>query len=751
MSVEMHVYNDIEEVVTMLPTPSSKEGEVAEDMSPKKSADETLFEDIPKLDDPRLYLNREINWIDFNSKVLEEAMDPSTPMLEQLKFLSIFFNNLDEFFMVRVSALLEQYRSGVSSLAPDGMSPSKQLALIRKRVLPLIAGAQEYWSKSLRPCLRDAGLRFVEYEDLGDKHKKFLEGYFKNEIYPILTPQAIDPGRPFPVISNLSLNFLVQLADPQKGTRFARIKVPKNLSRFIFLPRNKEAKSYESLGFSPNARQCDVLFVENLVAQHLGLLFPGLQVTASTTFRITRNTDVEIEEDESSDLLEAVKDLVDRRNFGEVVRLEVSSGVPKDIFLFLVRNFRLAPFQIYKRKGPLDFAGMMDLCSVDRPDLKDEPLLPRTPPPFSERAPLYAVLRKRDAVLYHPYDSFAPVLDFVRRAAVDPKVVAIKQTLYRVGNESPVVDALMTARKNGKQVTAVVELKARFDEERNINWAEALEDVGVHVVYGLVGYKIHAKMCLVIRRESDGVKRYAHIGTGNYNPSTAKVYSDLGLFTADKAICADVTDLFNAITGYSRKEDYRQLLVSPHTTRSGIVGRVDREIARHKESGDGYIAFKMNQLVDKECIEALYRASQAGVRVRLQIRGICCLRPGVPGVSETIDVTSIVGRFLEHPRMFYFRNGGDDELFIGSADLMPRNLDRRVEVLVPVREKDLRETLLRDMLDVHLTDSRKSWRLLSDGIYRKITPEEGKPVIDSQKIMMQRSKGWNPPERSDER
>ncbi len=478
MSVEMHVYNDIEEVVTMLPTPSSKEGEVAEDMSPKKSADETLFEDIPKLDDPRLYLNREINWIDFNSKVLEEAIDLSTPMLEQLKFLSIFFNNLDEFFMVRVSALLEQ---GTSQrrlpLAPDGMSPSKQLALIRKRVLPPIAAAQEYWSKSFA---LPAGRRIaflVEYEDLGDKHKKFSKGTSKRDR-SILTPQAIDPGRPFPVISNLSLNFLVQLADPQKGTRFARIKVPKNLSRFIFLPRNKEAKSYESLGFSPNARQCDVLFVENLVAQHLGLLFPGLQVTASTTFRITRNTDVEIEEDESSDLLEAVKDLVDRRNFGEVVRLEVSSGVPKDIFLFLVRNFRLAPFQIYKRKGPLDFAGMMDLCSVDRPDLKDEPLLPRTPPPFSERAPLYSVLRKHDAVLYHPYDSFAPVLDFVRRAAVDPKVVAIKQTLYRVGNESPVVDALMNGPQERETGIAVVELKARFDEERNINWAEALEDGG---------------------------------------------------------------------------------------------------------------------------------------------------------------------------------------------------------------------------------------------------------------------------------
>jgi polyphosphate kinase len=735
----------------MLSTSSPEKGETTEEiMSPKKSPEAMPPDDVHSLDDPRLYLNREINWIDFDSKVLDEAMDPSTPLLEQLKFLAIFFNNLDEFFMVRVSGLLEQYRNGVASLSPDGMSPSKQLALIRKKVLPLIAEAQEYWSKSLRPRLKNAGLRFVEYEDLSDKHKKFLEGYFKNEIYPILTPQAIDPGRPFPVISNLSLNFLVQLADPLKGGRFARLKIPKNLSRFIFLPRNKEAKSYESLGFSSNARQCDVLLVESLIAEHLHLLFPGLQVTASTTFRITRNTDVDIEEDESPDLLEAVRDLVDRRNFGEVVRLEVASGVPKDIFLFLVRNFHLAPFQIYKRKGPLAFSGMMDLYSVDRPDLKDEPLIPRIPAPFSERVSVYTVLRKHDVVLYHPYDSFVPVLDFVRRAATDPKVVAIKQTLYRVGNESPVVDALITARKNGKQVTAVVELKARFDEERNINWAEALEDVGVHVVYGLVGFKIHAKMCLVVRRESEGIRRYAHIGTGNYSPATAKTYADLGLFTSDKAICADVTDLFNAITGYSRKEDYRQLLVSPHNTRSGIVSRIEREISRHKESGGGCIAFKMNQLVDKECIQALYRASQAGVRIRLQVRGICCLRPGIPGISENIDVTSIVGRFLEHARIFYFRNGGEDEMFIGSADLMPRNLDRRVEVLVPVREKNLCKMLRTDLLDIHLADNIKSRRLLPDGGYSRIQPGPEEPGIDSQKIMTSRTAGWNPPEGGEE-
>ncbi len=717
---------------------SSKEKNVVSEVTP-----------VPDLGAPELFLNREINWIDFNAKVLQEGMAPNTPLLEQLKFLAIFFNNLDEFFMVRVSGILRQYRNKVSGSSPDGLSPSRQLALIRKKVLPMMAEAEEYWLKTLRPNLRAADMRLVEYDDLGDKSMKYLEGYFKNEIYPVLTPQAIDPGRPFPMISNLSMNILVQLVDPQKGTRFARVKIPKNVPRFIFIPRNKEAKTYESLGFSSNVRHVDILPVEKLVTQHLHRLFPGLQVVSTALFRVTRNTDVEIIEDESSDLLEAVKDLVDRRPFGEVVRLEVGDQVSKEIFDFLVRNFHIAPFQIYRHKGPLAFADLMSLTGVDRPDLKDEPFVPRIPSPCISGAPQFSILRKRDVVLYHPYDSFVPVLDFIRRAATDPKVVAIKQTLYRVGSESPVVDALMTARRNGKQVTAVVELKARFDEERNITWAEALEDVGVHVVYGLVGFKIHAKLCLVVRREAEGISRYVHIGTGNYNPSTAKTYSDLGLFTSDKAICADVTDLFNAMTGYSKKDDYRQLLVSPYTTRPGILARIDREIERHRETGDGYIAFKMNQLVDQECIQALYRASMAGVRVRLQVRGICCLRPGVPGISDTIEVTSIVGRFLEHPRIFYFRNGGEDEMFIGSADLMPRNLDRRVEVLAPIRDKALRESIRKDILEVHLQDNKQSWRLLEDGAYVRSAPRKGEPEVDSQRIMLARADGWNPPEGSD--
>ena len=710
--------------------------------------DKKAKESAPPSSDPSLFLNRELNWIDFDEKVLSEAMLPSKPLLEQLRFLAIFYTNLDEFFMLRVSGLLKLYRRGLPSPAPDGLSPSKQLALIRKKVLPLLAKAQNHWLKTLRPGLAEAGMPFLKYSDLSEKQKKYLGEYFRKEIYPILTPQAIDPGRPFPVISNLSLNFLVQLADPLDGIRFARLKIPKNIPRFIFLPRNKEAKTYESLGLSTSARHSDILLVEELIGHHLPLLFPGLEVTGSGLFRITRNADLEIEEDESADLLESVKELVDRRNFGEIVRLETASDIPREIFGFLVRHFRLAPFQIYRVKGPLSFGMMTGLWEADRPDLKEKPLIAHIPPCCPEGTVPYSRLREGDVVLYHPYDSFAPVLDFIRTAASDPATVAIKQTLYRVGNESPVVDALIRARKNGKQVTAVVELKARFDEERNINWAEALEEVGVHVVYGLVGYKIHAKLCLVVRRETEGIARYAHIATGNYNPVTAKGYADLGLFTADPEICADVTDLFNAMTGFSRKEDYRLLLVSPHSVRKGIISRIEREIRRHRASGDGFLAFKMNQLVDRECIEALYRASGAGVKVRLQVRGICCLRPGVPGVSENIGVTSIVGPFLEHSRIFYFRNGGEDEMYIGSADLMPRNLDRRVEALVPVREKALRDSLRKDLLEAHLKDSRNAWELLEDGSYRKVVPE-GKTSFDSQKFMEEHRSGWTPPERTD--
>ncbi len=696
----------------------------------------------PVLDAYELYFNREISWIEFNKKVLDEALDPSNPPLEQLKFLSIFYNNLDEFFMVRVANLYKQYMSGVYSSPPDRTTPAKALAAIRRRIVPMLSMAQNFWSKTLKPLLFTNGVRIVAYDDLQEKHKKFLQGYYQTEIYPILTPQAIDPSRPFPVISNESLNILVELASPLGETRFARLKIPNNVSRFLFVPRNKEAKTYASLGFSSNVNDNDILFLEDIIYRNLDSLFPGYQVVAATTFRITRNTDFEIETDEADDLLEVIRDLVDQRRFGEVVRLEISHGSPKSLLAFLSKRLNLLPFQVYKIKGPLACADLMSLYRVERPDLKDAPYTPRIPAPFSEGTTnVYSMLRRSDMLLYHPYDSFVPVLDFLRRAAEDPKVIAIKQTLYRVGNESPVVDALIDAKRNGKQVTAVVELKARFDEERNIKWADTFEDEGLHVVYGLVGMKIHAKLCLVVRREDDGIRRYAHIGTGNYNPATAKVYSDFGLFTSNEQICSDVTDLFNYMTGFARKDQYKKLLISPVSTRSGIIERIEREIQLHLQQGGGKIYFKLNHLVDQACIKALYRASQSGVEVRLQIRGICCLRPGVRGVSENIVVTSLVGRFLEHTRIYYF---GAGEMFIGSADLMPRNLDRRVEVLVPILDPVMRKNILEDILLVHASDNVKLHILKSDGTYEHAVPCEGEPLVDSQQVMMRRESGWSP-------
>lgn len=686
---------------------------------------------------PNLYLNREINWLDFNGKVLDQATDPKMPLLEQLKFLAIFHNNLDEFFMVRVANVMRQYHSGVSSTSPDKLTPARQLAEIRRRTMRLLAHAQEHWRKRLSRKLKDKGVRLVRFGDLSEKQRQFLNGYFLNEIYPILTPQAIDPAHPFPTISNISLNFIIQLQSEGGIIRFARLKCPNNLSRFVFIPRNKEAKTYASLGFSSNVRDDDILLMEDLIREYLETLFPGNTVLSSGLFRITRNTDVEIEEDEADDLLEAVKDLVEQRRFGDVVRLEIAHGTSLELSEFLIKRLNLLPFQVYKVKGPLAFSDLMTLYGVDRPSLKEEPYYPRTPSVFQE-GDIYTHLRKADVFIYHPYESFVPVLDFIRLASEDPGVVAIKQTLYRVGNDSPVVAALIEARRRGKQVTAVVELKARFDEERNITWAEELEKAGVNVVYGLVGMKIHAKLCLAVRREAEGVTQYVHIGTGNYNPSTAKIYSDMGLFTANPEICSDVTDLFNVITGYAQRETYRRLLVSPVSMRNALLNEIEKTLMLQQQTGKEQILFKCNQLVDKQLIRALYRASMAGVRIRLQVRGVCCLRPGVEGISDTIEVTSIVGRFLEHARAYWFSGGGQEKLYIGSADLMPRNLDRRVEVLVPVLDPALSKYIRKEILEVHFSDNIQCYRLREDGTYVRLKPGKNEIPVNSQETLMRR-------------
>ena len=616
-------------------------------------------EDMQDLSCPNLFLNREINWLDFNAKVLDEALSPQQPLLEQLKFLAIFYNNLDEFFMVRVANILRQYRNGAANGSADRITPAKQLAEIRRRTLLLTSRAQSHWLKSLAPQLLERGVRIVRYTDLSEKQRRFLDGYFRNEIYPVLTPQAIDPGHPFPTISTTCLNFIIQLRNRDRETRFVRLKCPNNLSRFIFIPRNKEAKTYASLGFDPNVRGDDILLLEDLMAQYLELLFPGHTVVSSALFRITRNTDLEIEEDEADDLLEAVRDLVEQRRFGDVVRLEIAHKASRELVDFLARRLRLQPFQIYRIKGPMGFSEFMTLYNVDRPQLKTPGIQGHISRLFQE-GDMFGHLRKRDVVLFHPYDSFKAVLDFIRRSSEDPNVLAITQTLYRAGNDSPIVRALIEARRRGKQVVAVVELKARFDEERNITWAEELEKEGVNVVYGFIGLKVHAKLCLVVRREAGHITRYVHIGTGNYNASTAKIYTDMGLITSNEDICADVTDLFNVMTGYADRDLYRKLLVSPQAMRGPLMEMIRREIELHKRYGNGEIIFKCNQLVDAGIIRALYRASMAGVRVRLQVRGICCLRPGLPGISENITVTSIVGRFLEHSRIYWFHANGDD-------------------------------------------------------------------------------------------
>lgn len=673
---------------------------------------------IHDLSCPGLYINRETSWLEFNARVLNEGLDTRQPLLEQLKFLCIFRSNLDEFFMIRVANVQRQYENHVPSTGPDKTPPGRQLAEIRRLVLAQLAQAQEHWSKRLVPHLRERGVRLVRYCDLTRKQQKFLDQYFADEVFPALTPQAIDPSHPLPVISALTLNFLVQLEDRHGVTRYARLKIPNNFPRLVFSPRNKEAKSYTSLGFSSNTRDNDIILLETLVQQHLPMLFPGMKIVNSALFRITRNADVEIEEDEADDLLEAVRDLVDQRRFGDVVRLEVAHSMPADMRRFLVDILALKPFQVYRVKGPMNFSSLMALYGLDRPGLKDEPMFPVLPAPFSDESgdAIFDALRAQDVLLFHPYQSFGAVQEFIRRASEDPGVIAIKQTLYRVGKDSPIVQALIEARRSGKQVTAVVELKARFDEASNIGWAEEMEKAGVHVVYGIPGMKIHAKLCLVVRRETQGVRRYVHIGSGNYNPSTAKIYTDMGLMTSHSGICAEVSELFNVMTGYAEKDDYAYLLVAPHGMRRAIVAAIRCEVERQRSHGDGLIVLKCNQLVDKICIQELYQAAQAGVRVRLQVRGVCCLRPGVPGLSENIEVTSIVGRFLEHVRLYYFHNGGDSTLYMGSADLMPRNLDRRIEVLAPILDPALRERVSREVLMPHVEDTRV-YRLQADGSY----------------------------------
>ncbi len=692
--------------------------------------------------DPKFYLNREFSWMRFNDRVLEEALDETHPLLERLKFLAIFSNNLDEFFMIRVSGLKRQYEASAHKTPPDGLLPAEQIAMIRQELQPKLEEQYSCWKEDLLPKLKKQGVKILHYDQLKRKQRKILRNYFKKEIYPALTPLAFDPGHPFPHISNLSMNLAVVVHDPQHGQRFARLKVPKIYPRLIAIPSEESADELQELGLDERTSNIFV-WLEEVVKANLDLLFPGLKIDAAYPFRVTRDADPEIEEDEASDLLAAIEESVRERQFGSAIRLEIDISMPEQIRDILQTNLDVASYQIFVVDGPIGLSDVMELMSINRPDLKDKPFLPSVPPSLSTEESIFSVIRRKNILLYHPYDSFDPVVRFIREAARDPEVLAIKMTLYRIGPDSPIVAALMDARENGKQVAVLVELKARFDEKNNIVWAKALERAGVHVVYGLVGLKTHAKVSVVIRHEQDGIRRYIHLGTGNYNDVTARVYSDISYFTCDPDIGKDVSALFNGLTGYSRKEEYKKLLVAPGDMQKGIISRIKREIKIHLQTGNGYLAFKMNSLVDHHCIKALYKASQAGVKIDIQARGICCLVPGVEGISENISVTSIVGRFLEHSRIYYFRNGGDEEILLGSADLMPRNLYRRVETLFPVEDEVIKISIRDEILNVHLRDNVKARKMLSDGSYEMVKRKDGEKLLNSQEWMIKHKGIWH--------
>jgi polyphosphate kinase len=679
--------------------------------------------------DPALYINRELSLIEFKARVLDAALDERNPLLERLKFLAIFHSILDEFFMIRVSGIREQVRSGVIERSPDGMTPSEELGAIRAQVHALLSQASEFYQEVLLKALAKKGIKIASYDGLTAHQKHTADDYFHSTVFPVCTPLAVDPGHPFPHISNLSLNLAVELQDPDGRRHFARVKVPNVLPRLMALHSTNDQ---QPAALSP---QPVYVWLEEVLAANLGTLFPEMRLLEVHPFRVIRDADIEIQELEALDLLETVEQSLSRRRFGSAVALFHNQGMPEDMRSRLMENLELDPVDVYVVEGPLGLSDLSELYRLERPDLKDPPFMPRIPAPLRNSGGIFNAIRQGDILLHHPFDSFSPVVDFIREAATDKDVLAIKQTLYRVGRHSPIVEALLQAAEEGKQVAVLVELKARFDEENNIEWARALEQAGVHVTYGLIGLKTHCKVALVVRQEGEGITRYVHLGTGNYNPVTARGYTDMGLLTCNPDFGADVSELFNYLTGYSKQTRYRKLLVAPIAMRAGLLSLIEREIKSHKEHGGGRLILKMNHLVDPALIEALYRASQCGVSVELLVRGTCCLRPGVPGVSENTRVTAIISRFLEHTRIFYFRNGGKEEIFLGSADLMPRNLDNRVEVLFPILDERLRAHILHDVLEAYLRDNYRARILLPDGSYVPVERGDA-PAYDVQQALL---------------
>lgn len=672
------------------------------------------------------FIERELSWLDFNQRVLELAEDPRTPLLERVNFLSIFASNLDEFFMVRVASLKRRIATGIAVPSPSGLSPQQVLAEISQRTRIMQQRHADLFTKELLPSLAEANINLVSISSLTSDEKNHLHEYFSLQVFPVLTPLAVDPAHPFPYISGLSLNLAVVLRNPKtKAEHFARVKVPPLLPRFVRVPGS--STSYVPL--------------EEVMGEFLGELFPGMEVIQHHTFRVTRNEDLEVDEDEGENLLIQLEKELLRRRFGPPVRLEVASNIDEKVLSLLQRELDIDISDVYHLPEPLDLRSLNSLYGLKRPELKFEPhqvtTNPRLEADEDEAADIFAALRKTEVLVHHPYESFATsVQAFLEQAAQDPQVLAIKQTLYRTSGDSPIMDALIEAAEAGKQVLALVEIKARFDEQNNIGWARKLESAGVHVVYGLVGLKTHCKLSLVIRQEGDQLRRYCHIGTGNYNPKTARFYEDFGLLTSRADVGEDLTKLFNLLSGYASEPKYKSLLTSPVGVREGLTERINREVENHKAGKPARIAFKLNSLVDERIIDELYKASQAGVAIDILVRGMCSLRPGVSGLSETIRVRSVLGRYLEHSRIFYFENSGEPDVFIGSADMMHRNLDRRVETLVRISQPD-QIADLRSVLDLGMSENTSSWHLDADGHWlRKATSSSGEPLVDMQDQIM---------------
>ena len=688
------------------------------------------------LSSPSLYINRELSVLEFQRRVLEEAQDDNNPLLERLKFLAIFGSNMDEFFMVRVSGIRKQVEARIMEVSPDGLTPPEVLSATRKVAHEMYGDALRCFTKKILPQLDKTGIHLLDYRKLSESQIKKVDDYFKEVIYPVLTPLALDPGHPFPHISNLSLNLAIVIRDKKGNEKFARLKVPNTLPRLV--PIKRSSGGVRKDGTIPHHHY--FVWLEQIIGANLASLFPGLEVVAAYPFRIIRDADLEIQELEAGDLLETMQQSVRRRKFGSVVQVEVYDSMPENIRELLIDNLEIRQNDVYVLSAPLGLSSLWQIYNdVERHDLKfpiHKAVVPRVFEAATLAGDIFEAIKRENILLHQPYDSFNPVIDFLRAAARDPYVLAIKQTVYRVGQNAPVVEALLEASENGKQVAVLVELKARFDEESNIGWAQMLEEVGVHVVYGLMGLKTHCKITLVVRKEGDGIRRYLHLATGNYNAVTSRIYEDIGIFTCDEAMGSDATDLFNYLTGYSTKQDYKKLLIAPVNLRNGLEKLIRREIEHARAGRKAHLIFKVNSVVDPHIIELLYEASQAGLKVDLLVRGMCCLRPGLKGVSENIKVKSIVGRYLEHSRVFYFCNDGHEEIYMGSADLMRRNLDHRVEVVFPVESPEHIHYLRYQMLETYLKDNVRTRIMQKDGTYLRLKPHNSDKVVDVQEFLM---------------